>query len=91
MFHCHMNAELCVSRVGGTKHVFKYIRKESDWVTMQIVEETGRDNEIAQLQDARHVSASEAACRILAFDIVDNHPTVYRLEVHTEGNHTVYF
>ncbi len=58
---------------------------------MEIVEETGRYYEIEQFQDARYVSASEAAWRILAFDIVDNDPPVYRLEVHTEGHHTVYF
>ncbi len=72
MFYCHMNVELCVSRVGGIKYLFKYIYKGSDRVTMEIVEETGRYNEIEQFQDARYVSASEAAWRILAFDIVDN-------------------
>ncbi len=41
MFHCHMNIELCVSRVGGIKYLFKYICKGSDRVTMEIVEETG--------------------------------------------------
>ncbi len=25
MFHCHMNVELCASRVGGIKYLFKYI------------------------------------------------------------------
>ncbi len=44
-----------------------------------------------QFQDARYVSASEAAWSILAFDIVDNEPPVYRLEVHTEGHQIVYF
>ncbi len=37
------------------------------------------------------MSASEAAWNILAFDIIDNDPPSYRLEVHTEGHHTVYF
>ncbi len=58
---------------------------------MEIGEKTGRCNEIEQLQDARYVSASEAAWRILPFDIVDNDPPVYRLEVHRERPHTVYF
>ncbi len=91
MFHCHMNVELWVPRVGGIKYLFKYICKGSDRVTMEIVEETGRYNEIEQFRDARYVSASEAAWRFLAFGIVDNDPPVYRLEVHTEGHHTVYF
>ncbi len=71
MFPCHMNVELCVSRAGGIKYLLKHICKGSDRMTMEIVEETGRYNEIEQFQDARYVSASEAAWRILSFDIVD--------------------
>ncbi len=91
MFHDHMNVELCVSRVGGIKYLFKYINKGSDRVAMEIVEDSGRYNEIEQFQSARYVSASEAAWRILACDIIDNDPPVYRLEVRTEEHHTVYF
>ncbi len=87
MFHCH----LCVSRVGGIKYLFKYICKGSDRVSMEIVEATGRYHEIKQFQDARYVSASEAAWRIFSYDIVDNEPSAYRLEVHTYVHHTVYF
>ncbi len=90
MFHCHMNVELCVSRVGGIKYLLKYISKGSDRVTMERFQETGGYNEIEQFQGAPYVSASEAAWRILACDIIDNDPPVYRLEVHTEGHHTVY-
>ncbi len=36
MFHCHMNVELCVSRVGGIKYLFKYICRGSDRVTMEM-------------------------------------------------------
>ncbi len=71
MFHCHMNVEQCVSRVGGMKYLFKYICQGSDCVTMEMVEEIGRYNEIEQFQAARYVSSSEAAWRILVFDIVD--------------------
>ncbi len=42
IFHCHMNVELCVSRVCGIKYLFKY----SDRVTIEIVEETSRYIEI---------------------------------------------
>ncbi len=74
MFHWHMNVDLCVSRFGGTKYLFKYICKGSDRVT--IIEETGRYNEIEQFQDARYVFASEAAWRILGFVIVEKDPPV---------------
>ena len=85
-----MNVELCVSRVGGIKYLFKYICKGSDRISIQIAE-SGRINEIELFQDARYVSASEAAWRILGFDIVKNYPPVVRPEVHTENHHTIYF
>ncbi len=91
MFHCHMNVDLSVSRVGGIKNLLKVVFQGSGRVAMEIVEETGRYNAIQQFKDARNVSASEAAWRILAFDIVDNEPPVHRLKVHAAGHHTVYF
>ncbi len=57
---------------------------------MQIIEETGRYSEIEQLEGARYVSVSEAAERILAYDIVDNNLQVYHLEVRREGYHNVH-
>ncbi len=90
MFYCHMNVELRVSRVGGIKFLFKYICKGSDRVFKEIVEETGRYNEIEQFQYTLYVSASEDAWRILAFDIVENDPPVYGLEVpHRRTSHCV--
>ncbi len=83
--------ELCVSRVGGIKHLFKCICEDRDRVSMEIVEETGQNNEIEQFKVARQMSASKAAWRILAFDIVDKDTPVRHLEVHTEGHHTVLF
>ncbi len=94
MFHCHINVELRVSRVGGVKFLFKYICKGNDRITFKIAQHNGNGNEqgvnenlqgisdnrrgrnvhneIKLFQDARYVPASEAAWRILGFDIVDN-------------------
>ncbi|CDF39089.1 ATP dependant DNA helicase [Chondrus crispus] len=46
---------------------------------------------ISNFQDARYVSASEAAWRLFSFDIVDRNPPVVRLAVHLPNHHTVYF
>ncbi len=86
-----MNVEVCVSRVGSIKYLFKYVCKGSDRVTVQF-QEDGRDvNEIDQFIDARCISASEAAWRIMAFEIVTNEPSVVHLEVHLDGKQNVYF
>lgn len=90
-FACHINVELCVSRIGGIKYLFKYVCKGQDRVTMEIMAENDRYDEISNFQDARYVSASEAAWRLLSFDIVDRLPPVLRLEVHLENHHTVCF
>ena len=83
--------ELCVSRVGGIKYLFKYLCKGQYRVTMQITAENEFHNEISNLQDARYVSASEAGWRLFSFDIVDRNPPVVRLAVHLPKHHTVYF
>ncbi len=47
--------------------------------------------EIQTYQDARHISASEAAWRLFSFPVVEHPPSVERLEVHLEGKHKVHF
>ncbi len=44
-------------------------------------------DEIQNYQDARYISASEAAWRLFSFPMVEHHPSVERLEVHLEGKH----
>ncbi len=75
--HVPISRECRAMYVSRGETTLKYICKGSDRVIMQIVVETGNDNEIQQFQDARCVSAAEAAWRILAYDIVDNDPSVY--------------
>ena len=72
-FRTHMNVELCISGVGSIKYLFKYVCKGSDRATVEIVgrypdQQSGNDSEgvptideIRQYQDARYISASEAA------------------------------
>ena len=58
---------------------------------MEITAEKESYDEISNFQDARYVFASEAAWRILSFDIVDRNPPVVRLAVHLSNHYTVYF
>ena len=36
MFQCHFNAELCISKVGSIKYLFKYVCKGQDKVTVEV-------------------------------------------------------
>ena len=102
-FRTHMNVELCIYKVGSIKYLFKYVCEGSDRMTVEIrtTADSEKPNcapksiptieEIQQYQDARCISASEAAWRLFSFPMVEHQPTVERLEVHLEGRHTVYF
>ncbi|CDF33636.1 partial DNA helicase [Chondrus crispus] len=90
-FACHLNVELCVSRVGGIKYLFKYVCKGQDRVTMEITAENERYDDISNFQDARYVSALKATWKLFSFEIVDSNPPVVRLAVHLPNHHTVYF
>lgn len=90
-FDCHLNVELCISRVGGIKYLFKYITKGRDRVTLEIVNEKVVYDEIKKYQDARYVIASEAFWRLMGYEYVQREPPVIRLDLHLDGQHTVYF
>lgn len=79
MFQCHFNAELCVSKVGSIKYLFKYICKGQDRLTVQLKRANGLsyDNPVSsgtqeellideskEYQYARYLSATETVCRL---------------------------
>ena len=87
-FSTHMNVELCISRVGSIKYLFKYLCKGSDRVTVEILrgskDEQSVNNsksvptigEIRNYQNVRYISASEAAWRLFSFSMVGHEPSV---------------
>lgn len=90
-FGCHINAELCISLVGGIKYLFKYICKGGDILNVGFLEENERYDEIDQFVDSRFLSSIEANWRLLGYDIIKRSPPVMRLDVHVENYHTVYY
>ena len=104
MFQCHFNVEICISKVGSIKYLFKYVCKGQDRVSIEVkhVNHDGNESalqkteqvsidEIKNYQDARYLSATEADWRLRGYSIVEHDPSVVRLEVHLEGEHIVYF
>ena len=89
-----MNVELCISRARSIKHLFNYVFKGSDRVTVDIgrAYTDGQNesiskgvstiDEIRHYLDARYVSASEAAWQLFSFPMVEHEPSVGRLEVY---------
>ena len=101
-FHCHINLEVCNSS-RSLKYLFKYCLKGHDTATMllrkknqpgQTDETTGKPkttDEIKNFLDGRYICASEAAWRLLGFDIHHRFPSIDRLPVHMEGEKNVSF
>ncbi|XP_074323043.1 uncharacterized protein LOC141659989 [Apium graveolens] len=101
-FHCHINLEVCNSS-RSLKYLFKYCLKGHDTATMilrkkQQGSETSsssfvpkQTDEIKIFLDGRYICASEAAWRLLGFDIHNRFPAVERLLVHLEGEKNVSF
>ena len=68
-------------------YAFKYIQKGCDMATFELQQ----CDEIKRWLDGRYVSASEAAWRILHFEMHERSPNVVRLQVHLPGQHMVVF
>ena len=101
-FHCHINLEVCNSS-RSLKYLFKYCLKGHDTATMllrkknlpgQTTDTTAKPkttDEIKSFLDGRYICASEAAWRLLGFEIHHRYPTIDRLPVHMEGEKNVSF
>ena len=102
-FCTQMNVELCISRVGSIKYLFKYVCKGSERVKVEIegAPTDGKNESISKgvitidgirhYQDARYVSASEAPWRLISFPIVEHESSVEQLEIHLKSDRTVYY
>lgn len=90
MFKAHINTEWC-NITKAIKYLFKYVNKGVDRATILIENGTSAngDDEITTYLDCRYLSACESAWRIFQFDIQYRNPSVIRLQVHLEHEHSV--
>jgi len=75
--------------IKSIKYVLKYVHKGCDQATFAL--RSGQVDEISDFQNARYVSSSEAAWRILEFPIHERFPPVEQLAVHLENGQRLYF
>ena len=85
-YDCHINVEVC-SSVKAVKYIHKYVYKGPDQATVEV----SQLDEIKQFIDARYIGPVEGCWRIMEFPMHLELPSVYRLPVHLEGQHMVYF
>ena len=87
---CHVNVEFCANLLGSIKYIHKYISKGPDHATI-VVSSSGDIDEIHHYQDCHYIGPPEAMWQILQFPIHSSTPTVYRLQLHLQGENQVYF
>ena len=75
--------------ISSIKYVLKYVHKGCDQATFAL--RSDQVDEISDYQNARYISSSEAAWRILEFPIHERFPPVQQLAVHLENGQRVYF
>lgn len=91
LFQSHLNIYLCISRIGGIRYLFKYLCRETDKVTLQMVGGQHPYDKISTFEKEHFVSASEVVWILFQFDIVVRYPSVIGLDIHVESHHTDYF
>ncbi|XP_019231846.1 PREDICTED: uncharacterized protein LOC109212634 [Nicotiana attenuata] len=91
-FNCHINVEVC-SDIKVVKYLYKYICKGHDKIAF-CVQNNDTDIEIDEVKEyrsARWVSPPKAVWRLFGFPISEMTPSVYRLQLHLEGQQFVSF
>ena len=91
-YNAHINVEIC-SSVTAVKYLFKYVYKGHDRVKFGFSENNKDESldEIKNYLDARFVSASEAAWRILGLPMSGQYPKTTRLTIHLENKQSIVF
>ena len=102
-YDAHINVEICNS-VMSVKYMYKYVYKGHDMASVALVriplENNNADilhtapriiDEIQQYVDSRYVGASEAAWRILDFNMSGRYPSVMRLQLHEQNKQQILY
>ena len=91
-YNAHINVEVC-SSVTAVKYLYKYVYKGHDKVTFGFSKDSNEEHvdEIQNYLDARFVTASEAAWRLLGLPMCGQYPKTNRLTIHLENKQTIIF
>jgi hypothetical protein len=92
-YNAHINLEI-VNSVKSIKYVTKYICKGSDRIMVKLPngeESTHAVDEIGSYENARYVSASSAAWRLMEFPLMLKYPPVDKLPLHLKDEQQVLF
>ncbi|XP_076065050.1 uncharacterized protein LOC143039083 [Oratosquilla oratoria] len=92
-YNAHINVE-CSNSIKAIAYVTKYVNKGSDRVLFTKTTGEGENevvNEVRNYQEARFINSNEATWRIFSFDIHRCSPAVFMLDLHLEGEKSVFY
>lgn len=85
LMQCHVHVDVC-STANVVLYLYKYLYKGPDTTKFNIIEgEAIPQSEIDDYQNARYLSSTEAAWRILRYHITTNSPSVVAIGIHLPG------
>ena len=85
LLDCHVNVDICFT-VNVFMYLYKYLFKGPDRTLFNITSDEFHDETVDYI-DARYLSASEAAWRILEYNISRKEPAVKVLSIHLPDQH----
>ncbi|XP_076057180.1 uncharacterized protein LOC143034695 [Oratosquilla oratoria] len=90
-YDAHINVE-CSNSIKAIAYVTKYVNKGSDRILFTKTSgENDVVNEVKNFQEARYINANEATWKIFKFDIHKSSPPVFPLDIHLEGENSVFY
>ena len=83
LLQCHIHVDVCFT-ANVVLYLYKYLYKGPDTTKFNIIEGEAipRRSEIDDYQNARYLSSTEAAWRILRYHITTNSPSVIAIGIH---------
>ncbi|XP_076052787.1 uncharacterized protein LOC143032201 [Oratosquilla oratoria] len=90
-YDAHINVE-CSNSIKAIAYVTKYVNKGSDKILFTKTSgEEDSVNEVRNYQEARYINSNEATWKIFKFDIHKSYPPVFPLDLHLEGENSVFY
>ena len=83
-YQCHLNIEVCSTKIAAVRYLFGYINKGVDMATLK-ASVTNHKDEIEYFVNGRYITAPEACHKLFGFEILNVSPPTVRLPVHLEG------
>jgi hypothetical protein len=91
-YRAYINIEVCTT-VYSVKYINSYIYKGSDCITIAVSNKHCKEycNKIQEYVQSQYIGPTEACWQIFEYSIYSQDPSVIKLDIYLERQHTIYF